>query len=430
MIKKQIGALIVTILTGVSVWASAQTLPSNEVFSPGLVRLSSRMGENPPVRAQAQITIDDAFYARDLSLLSAMLEGTTFEYEGGSRGDRMSIVRGNQVLGEYAVSGEQLTLGGQTYALEKEKSMLEQLTGEEIPGYAAVQEMLVHLQDDAILERVPLSAVADYLEGFRPGDSLPFGYVVTEAITFKRTMSDDGMRLTRVDVESGQIARKDEAPYVLTGYMRQPAGRAPKDTFELVLWQDDRNFLELSYSALRENTIKSRNKKGETNVRTQLKAAGKIDGYGISSRLTVTMGNLWEADGEALSEKITISATLTHQDNTPGRRMQRLNKANVSLRNVIRLTTHEAGDAVFSLTDAVTLEAKMDENTFLAAKADMKMEIGGEEPENKADSSAESITEARMTLDSAAAASVKELSAAVYQTLNDTERAKAQKGLE
>ena len=71
----------------------------------------------------------------------------------------------------------------------------------------------------------------------------------------------------------------------------------------------------------------------------------------------------------------------------------------------------------------------MDENTFLAAKADMKMEIGGEEPENKADSSAESITEARMTLDSAAAASVKELSAAVYQTLNDTERAKAQKGL-
>jgi len=424
MIKKQFSALILTVLTGVSACATAQTLPSNEIFSPGLVRLSDKMGENPPVRAQAQVTIDDAFYARDLSLLSAMLEGTAFEYEGDGNGDRLTIVRSDQVMGEYAVTGGQVTLNGQTYALEDGKSVLEQMTGEEIPGFEAAWETICGFQDDVILERVPLHIVAECLERLQPGDLLPFGYAVAESVTLKRTMSDDGTRLTRIDIQSGQIAREGEAPYTLTGYMRQPAGRAPKDTFELVLRQDDRNFLELSYSALRENTIKSRDKKGEVNVRTQLKAAGKIDGYGISSRLTVTMGNQWEADGEALSEKVTVSAVLTHQDNTPGRRMQRLNKANVALRNTIRMTTHEAGDEVISLTDAVTLDAEMDGNTFLAAKADVRMEIGGDALEWASVSNEES------QLDSAASFAAEELSAAVYRTLDEKEKAKAQKGLE
>ena len=65
--------------------------------------------------------------------------------------------------------------------------------------------------------------------------SLPFGFAVTEAIALKRTMSDDGTRLTRVDFQSGAIGRGGETPYEITGYMRQPAGRAPKDTFELTV---------------------------------------------------------------------------------------------------------------------------------------------------------------------------------------------------
>lgn len=392
MIRKWMGALALAAMLLAGFGASAQTLPDNTVFSPGLVRLAGKMAGDPVVTAQAQVSVDNAFYARDLSVLSAMLEGTTLRYQGGGGAqERLTIERGGETIGEYAL--------------------------EEALDAAPVQA-LERLQGTAILERVPLAAVADWLESLQAGDRLPFGFEVTQAVSLRRTMSDDGTRLTRVDFESGAIARGGEAPYAVTGYMRQPAGRAPKDTFELVLRQDDRNFMELSYSALRENTVKSRNKSGETSVRTSLKTAGRIDGSGISSRLTVNMTNAWTADGEALSEKVTVSASLTHQDNTPGRRMQRLNRADVSLKNVIRLTTHEAGDEAIGLTDGVTLKAVMDDNTFLNAKLDVEMCVGGE-VHQAADAPALSLT------DEAAAA----LAARIYPQLPQSAREKAEKGL-
>ena len=285
--------------------------------------------------------------------------------------------------------------------------------------HAGASKALERLQGTAILERVPLAAVADWLESLQTGDALPFGFSVTQTVSLRRTMSDDGTRLTRVDFESGAFAREGEAPYAITGYMRQPAGRAPKDTFELVLRQDERNFIELSYSALRESAVKSRNKAGETSVRTSLKAAGKIAGSGISSRLTVNMTNAWTADGDALSEKVTGSASLSHQDNTPGRRMQRLNRADVSLKNVIRLTTHEGGDEAISLTDSVTLKAVMDDNTFLSAKMEAAICAGGEAMQAQADAPAFSLS------DDAAAA----LAARIYPQLPQAARDKAEKGL-
>ena len=375
--------------------AAAQTLPDNAVFSPGLKRLSQAMAGDPVVTAQAQVSVDDAFYARDLSVLSAMLEGTTLRYQGGGgAAERLFIERGGEMIAQYALDNVQIQHAGAAKALER-------------------------LQGTAILERVPLAAVADWLESLQTGDALPFGFSVTQAVSLRRTMSDDGTRLTRVDLESGAIAREGEAPYAITGYMRQPAGRAPKDTFELVLRQDERNFLELSYSALREYTVKSRNKAGETSVRTSLKAAGKIAGSGVSSRLTVNMTNAWTADGDALSEKVTVSASLSHQDNTPGRRMQRLNRADVSLKNVIRLTTHEGGDEAISLTDSVTLKAVMDDNTFLNAKMEAAICAGGEAMQAQADAPAFSLS------DDAAAA----LAARIYPQLPQAARDKAEKGL-
>ena len=375
--------------------AAAQTLPDNAVFSPGLKRLSQAMAGDPVVTAQAQVSVDDAFYARDLSVLSAMLEGTTLRYQGGGdTAERLFIERGGEMIAQYALDNVQIQHAGAERALER-------------------------LQGTAILERVPLAAVADWLESLQPGDALPFGFSVTQAVSLRRTMSDDGTRLTRVDFESGAIAREGEAPYAITGYMRQPAGRAPKDTFELVLRQDERNFIELSYSALRESAVKSRNKAGETSVRTSLKAAGKIAGSGISSRLTVNMTNAWTADGDALSEKVTVSASLSHQDNTPGRRMQRLNRADVSLKNVIRLTTHDGGDEAISLTDSVTLKAVMDDNTFLNAKMEAAICAGGEAMQAQADAPAFSLS------DDAAAA----LAARIYPQLPQAARDKAEKGL-
>ena len=328
--------------------AGAQTLPSNEVFSPGLVKLAELERTQPSVRAEASVTIDKAMYARDLSVLSAMLKGTTLTYQSGDAGETLSISRGGETLGVYA-----------------------------LPQSEAVDALTDRLLGTAVLERVPLASIAGWLEGLAEGDALGFGFAVSEPFALVRTMSDDGTRLTKINV-SGAIAREGGAAYRVEGFLRQPAGRTPKDTFELTFTQDEDNFIELSYSALRENEVTRRDREGTASVRTTLKAAGKLAGSAVSSRLTVTMKNHWTADGDALSERVSITASLTHEDKTPGRRMQRLNSVAAETKNTIRLTTHESGDEFIELTDAMEIGVTLDENDFLAGSADVTVRVGGD----------------------------------------------------
>ena len=70
--------------------------------------------------------------------------------------------------------------------------------------------------------------------------------------------------------------------------------------------------------------------------------------------------------------------TLDHSDNTPGREMQRMNKAQAQMRHDIRMTTADAGNDVIELTDAVTVSLVMDDNTVLDAGAGAAMRVGGE----------------------------------------------------
>lgn len=386
-IKWKAVAAAVLALMLLSGGAMAQTLPGIDCFSPGLVRVGELEGKNAPVTADASITIDKAMYARDLSVLADMLSGMTFSYAGAGEGERLSLIRNGETLAVYDPS-----------------------CGELDP---ALDQLFDQLCGAAILERVSLAAVADWLEGLEAGDALALGFSVAEPVTLERTMSDDGTRLTKISFLSGSIAREGEAPYVITGHMRQPAGRAPKDTFELVFTQDEQNFIELSYSALRENEIAKKNKQGLTTVRTALKAAGEIAGYGISSRLNVNLRNNWTADGENLSEKITVTATLSHKDNTPGRRMMRLNQAEAETKHTIRLTTQESGNEQIALSDAITVEVVMDGNAFLAAGADVSASIGGEAP----------------SLAEAAPATAQELSARIYRQLGEDERKAIAEGL-
>ena len=192
--------------------AAAQTLPGIECFSPGLVRVSALEAEGAPVTAEASITIDKAMYARDLSVLGDMLSGMTFSYTGTETEERLILSHGGETLAVYE------------------------------PDFGAADPLLDGLTQalcgSAILERVPLERVAQWLEGLDAGDSLGFGFAVVEPVRLERTMSDDGTRLTKISFLSGSIARGGQAPYSVTGFMRQPAGRAPKDTFELVLMQD------------------------------------------------------------------------------------------------------------------------------------------------------------------------------------------------
>ena len=349
--KTVLAALMLTLVCACSA-AHALELPGITVFSPGLKRLAAMETDNPPIQAQAEITIDKAMYARDLSLLRSMLSGTQIGYLSDGSEEAITISKDGQLLGTYDIADSD--------AMQAMDALEQKLTGV------------------AVLERVPLAAIADWLEGLKAGQALAFGFAVHEPFVLERTMSDDGTRLTKIHV-SGAIARAGGAPWNVSGYLRQPAGRAPKDTFELMIKQDERNYMELLYSALRENEVTRKNKEGTTSVRTTLKAAGKLAGYGISSRLSVTAKNRWTADGDRLSEHVTISASLGHTDHTPGRRMQRLNDIAAETKHAIRLTSAEA-DNEMELTDEITLSVTMDSNSFLSAGANVRMHVGGEKP--------------------------------------------------
>ncbi|MBR5288994.1 MAG: hypothetical protein IKU34_10470 [Clostridia bacterium] len=371
---KTIAMVLAALLLVLSVsLATAQQLPDIDVFSPGLLRLSSKMADDPAVHMEAELSAVDAFHVRDLSVFSAMLKGATLIYDGcqsgdGEYADMLRIEREGQTLFSGAMDGSSVTVNGELFSFSPQ----------EITGMGEKEAALIEfVQNTAILERAPLEKVESFLLSLVQGEELLFGYRVETPFESERTMSDDGTRLTRISI-TGSIAKEGEAPWVIKGYLRQPAGRAPKDTFELTAVQDEKNSLELTYSSLRKKEITQKNRAGKVSVDTHLKIAGKLGGYSINERVTSYLRNTWTADGENLSEKISASLTLEHHDSTPGREMQRMNKAEAKMRHDIRLTTAESGSDVIDLTDAITLSLAMDGYTVLDAAAQTAMRIGGE----------------------------------------------------
>ena len=417
--KKRLMIALMLALCCLASGALSQTLPGVEVFSPGLVQLCRKAGDGEPVAMRATMTAADIAYARDLSVLGSMLSGTTFEYAGwgGFRqgGDRLSIVKNDETLLSAGLdrgeAGASLTLNGQAFAVD-------------LSGAQAALDTADALSGVSILERVPLASVCAWIEGLSAGDALPLGFTVAQAFAVERTMSDDGTRLTRIDI-SGSIAREGEAPWVIEGYLRQPAGRSPKDTFELTAVQDADNSLELSYSSVRQSEITRKDKAGTASVDTTLKAAGKLSGSKVTSRLTVYLRNAWTADGESLSEKITVNATLGHTDNRPGLRMQRLNDISAKLRFVLGLTTQEDAQEVIAVSDSATLSVVLDSNTFLDCAADMTFSVGGERAQEE--QAAQPAPQEQ--LEGALQEAVISLARALYPTLSESAKEKTEAGL-
>lgn len=418
--KKRLMIVLMLALCGLASAALGQTLPGVEVFSPGLVRLCEMAGSGEPVAMSATMTAADIAYARDLSVLASMLSGTTFDYAGwggfAQGGDRLSIVKNDETLLSLGLdrgeTGAVLTLNGQAFADDLSRAQAALDTADALSGVS-------------ILERVPLASVCAWIEGLSVGDALPLGFTVTQAFTVEHTMSDDGTRLTRIDI-SGSIARGDEAPWVIEGYLRQPAGRSPKDTFELTAVQDADNSLELSYSSLRQSEVTRKDKAGTASVDTTLKAAGKLSGSKVTSRLTVYLRNAWTADGESLSEKITVNATLGHTDNRPGLRMQQLNDISAKLRFVLGLSTREDAQETIGVSDSATLSIVLDGNTFLDCAADMTFSAGSERAQEEAQTAQPAPQE---QLEGALREAVVSLARALYPTLSESAKNKAESGL-
>ena len=188
----------------------------------------------------------------------------------------LSIARGGETLMQAAVTtdgqGARVSLDGTVYNVAT-------------PDEAAQDDAPKFMQNMPILERVPLTAIAAWLEALKAGDSVGFGVTAASAFDVQRTMSDDGERLTKLDI-SGGLSIGGET-WQISGYLRQPGGKSPKDTFELTAKKDDANYLELSYSAARKDEIGQKNRNGKTSVATTIKSVGKLDGNAVNTVLEV-----------------------------------------------------------------------------------------------------------------------------------------------
>ena len=376
---KKIGilpALLLLIMTAAC--ACAQELPGVDCFSPGLIKLNERMKQGQAVSAEATLTVENAFYARNLSVFKTLLDGTTFKYRGDGETDELTLSREGEELMSAALTADdtqaRLMLDGRTMDI----SALTGLAATPDEAQRANLDFAEKIRTTPILERMALTEIADTLEDAKAGERLLPGVIVECPFSVSRTMSDDGERMTKILVD-GSVRMGGEA-WTITGFIRHPGGKAPKDTAELVLKKDDDNWLEFSYSAVRKSEIEQKNRKGTASVAAAFKLAGKIDGYSVWTTLKVNTQNNWTADGEKLNEKITVTATLAHKDNTPGKRMQRLNQVDVVNKNILRITTTEDESDTQSFTDEMSLKIDMDSNTFLEGGMKLSVTVGGEAP--------------------------------------------------
>ena len=376
--KKGVFAAALLCLTLLAAPAPAQTLPGVDCFSPGLVRASEALRAGAAVNVEAGFDVENAFFARDVSVLNDMLSVVRLVYDGAGEGDaavdRLRILADGETLVDALLTrgadGGRLTVNGAPYAVADGLIPTQEAFAEGA-GALPLEAMLGY----PLFERVPLASIADWLEGLEAGDALPGGLTVTRAFTVVRTMSDDGERLTRIDVD-GAIAPAGDGPYEVKGNLRQPGGKAPKDTFEITAEKDRDNTFQLSYSSTRSSEITRRDKAGKNSVQTTLRSEGKLAGNRISSRLTVRLTNTWTADETGLSEKIAVSATLGHTDKTPGRQMVRLNDIAAELRATLNVSTDEESADPPVISDEATLTVKLSGNDFLGGKVKTTITIG------------------------------------------------------
>ena len=403
--------------------AAAQTLPDLTTFSPGLTRASDKLGGGERVEMTAELGVKDMLYVRDVSLLQAMLDGMQLTYAGSGTlkegSDALTLTRGGETIFTAGMARRdaqaEIAVNGKPYGIS--------LEGETWAEMADAGDALAGM---AVLDRVPLVSVCEAIEGLAAGDGIAGGLTAVQPFAVERTMSDDGTRLTRINI-SGSIAREGEAPWAVSGFLRQPAGRSPKDTAEVTFAQDEDNTLTATYSSTRSQSMSQKDKKGRVIVDTSLQLSGKLGGYGVTTKLRVRAQNDWTADGENLSEKLVITVTLGHTDRTPGRRMQRLNDMSAKLRVDMTVKSQETGETPVVIAEASSLSAAFDGNTFLDVSMQGDTAIGGKgESAVLTGAPAADLAQIRAALEEASV----RMAQLVYPQLDREAQKKAEKGLE
>ena len=201
-------ALLLLVMT--TACACAQELPGVDCFSSGFVEPNERMKQGQAVSAEATLTAEHAFYARNLSVLKTLLDGTTLNYRGGGDTDELTLSREGETLMHAALTADEtqarLMLDGQTMDI----SELLGLTATPDEAQSAKTDFAARIQATPILERAALTDIADTLENAKAGELLLPSVTVVCPFSVSRTMSDDGERMTKIHVDGSVRMGGDE----------------------------------------------------------------------------------------------------------------------------------------------------------------------------------------------------------------------------
>ena len=373
MIKRFAAALLM--MTALAGAALAETLPGIDVFSPGLEAYRTGRGRNGAASTSLTLGVDQAFYVRDMSVLSAIFSGVSLETVNGGDPEVTGLTvsfRGepmfSAVLSEDA-DGQTVAMNGRTMRLKALPPLKEGLPAA-LSGWLAEGGI-------RRFDRMPLERIETLLAGFGAEDAF-FGCRLETPFQLSRTYSDDGQRFTRLDLGAA-FACGDGSVWTLSGFLRRPGGKAPKDTAEITLAKDKDNAFTFTLSRQYKETAKRKGTQGQVSCQTRLKLDGELNGYHMTGTLSVTSKNDWTLADGALAERISVTTKASWRDKTPDRDKLHLDRDDLTLQETISLrTTDGKADA---WADTGKLELTMDGETALAGSFSMRQTLGGTLPE-------------------------------------------------
>lgn len=423
---RKVAVLFFVLIVFMVTAAYAQTLPSVNCISPGLQKWMNG-AKSGVVTERAAVSVDELFYIPDISVLQNILSGITFQNDSVSEGEgsrnRLTLESGGEQLCSllWAVDGEYFSVS------EGEETYRYPLAHLPFVGSEDANSTLNTLKSlfpgGSLIERVDMVSLKSALQNGTLISMIPG--LTQKKMDIAETHSDDGLRLTKLDF-SGSFTDAANANWSISGKVFKPGGNSPKDVAEIQLLKDDSTQLKLVMSGTYKTETVKKEQKGTVTGNVRVNIDGKWNGYRVTYILGLRVRNDWQADGEALSEKLTITPTLNWTDKTPGRRYMHLNTGEITVKDILQVSTLEERDTADSISEKITLSVIMDANTTLAGALNVVSEIKDRKvptlPDKIQDADAGKLMEMGNQL-------AKEISGKVYKSLGENARKKISQGL-
>jgi len=394
-----------------------------EQFSPGMRKWQKTSDSADSTRLYVNASANELFHIRDMSVLNSILSFVTIESTSvrhvGSDASRIRIIADGDIAADitYTLTDDAFVfaIDGITYELPLSEIEVLFLTDGKINDLENLRSLF---DGGAWLERIDLRVLSEMLQtgelfkmlpGFMPGN------VMTHEI-----YSDDGLRMNQLDVD-GQFYFNGEL-WSVSGTIKEPDGKSPKDTAEFHFLKDEKNILNASMSS---KYMQEKGQNGTLTSDCKINISGKINGYDVNYTIGIKMRNDWNADGALLSEKLTISPSVKWSNKIPDLKYLHLNNGSFTGKSVIQMVSNESSDIVSGGNSTFSVELKMDGENVISGTLGIRFETS---EDSLSLPNIESVID-RATFSGLMESSLKEISKKIYQHIGEKTKKKTKQGI-